>query len=161
MACPERPAIVFAGDGSYLMHNSELATAVMMGASFTLVITDNRGFGCINRLQAATGGAAFNNLLADSHHEILPEIDYVAHAGSMGAHAVMATTLSELETAISDSIARSGVNVVVINTDPEPSTEAGGCWWDVAVPAVSERKNMRQLHDHYTKQRARQIDNFS
>jgi len=161
MACPERPAIVFAGDGSYLMHNSELATAVMMGASFTLVITDNRGFGCINRLQAATGGAAFNNLLADSHHEILPEIDYVAHAGSMGAHAVMATTLSELETAISDSIARGGVNVVVINTDPEPSTEAGGCWWDVAVPAVSERKNMRQLHDHYTKQRARQIDNFS
>ena len=161
MACPERPAIVFAGDGSYLMHNSELATAVMMGASFTLVITDNRGFGCINRLQAATGGAAFNNLLADSHHEILPEIDYVAHAGSMGAHAVMATTLSELETAISDSIALGGVNVVVINTDPEPSTEAGGCWWDVAVPAVSERKNMRQLHDHYTKQRARQIDNFS
>ena len=161
MACPERPAIVFAGDGSYLMHNSELATAVMMGASFTLVITDNRGFGCINRLQAATGGAAFNNLLADSHHEILPEIDYVAHAGSMGAHAVMATTLSELETAISDSVARGGVNVVVINTDPEPSTEAGGCWWDVAVPAVSERKNMRQLHDHYTKQRARQIDNFS
>jgi len=161
MACPERPAIIFAGDGSYLMHNSELATAVMMGASFTLVITDNRGFGCINRLQAATGGAAFNNLFADSHHEILPEIDYVAHAGSMGAHAVMATTLSELEKAVSDSIARGGVNVVVINTDPAPSTQAGGCWWDVAIPAVSERKEIASIHDNYIKQRAKQIDNVS
>jgi 3D-(3,5/4)-trihydroxycyclohexane-1,2-dione acylhydrolase (decyclizing) len=161
MACPERPAIIFAGDGSYLMHNSELATAVMMGASFTLVITDNRGFGCINRLQAATGGAAFNNLFADSHHEILPEIDYVAHAGSMGTHAVMATTLSELEKAVSDSIARGGVNVVVINTDPAPSTQAGGCWWDVAIPAVSERKEIASIHDNYIKQRAKQIDNVS
>ncbi|MGB0206415.1 MAG: 3D-(3,5/4)-trihydroxycyclohexane-1,2-dione acylhydrolase (decyclizing) [Candidatus Puniceispirillaceae bacterium] len=161
MACPERPAIVFAGDGSYLMHNSELATAVMMGASFTLVITDNRGFGCINRLQAATGGAAFNNLFADSHHEILPEIDYVAHAASMGAHAVLATSLSELETSISDSIARGGVNVVVINTDPGPSTAAGGCWWDVGIPAVSEREEMASIHENYTTQRNRQIDNFS
>ena len=30
----DRPNVVFAGDGSYLMMNSELATAVMMGVSF-------------------------------------------------------------------------------------------------------------------------------
>ena len=65
MAAPDRPNVVFAGDGSYLMLNAELATAVMMGRSMTLIITDNRGFGCINRLQAGTGGAAFNNLFAD------------------------------------------------------------------------------------------------
>ena len=161
MACPERPAIVFAGDGSYLMHNSELATAVMMGLSFTLVITDNRGFGCINRLQAATGGAPFNNLLEDSYHETLPDIDYVAHARSLGAHAVLATSLEDLETAISASIARGGVNVVVIATDPAPSTQAGGCWWDVAIPAISEREDMDVLYDRYSEQRKRQIDRFS
>ena len=49
----------------------------------TLVVTDNRGYGCINRLQVATGGAPFNNLLADAHHEILPEIDFAAHAASL------------------------------------------------------------------------------
>ncbi len=161
MACPERPAIVFAGDGSYLMHNSELATAVMMGLSFTLVITDNRGFGCINRLQAATGGAPFNNLLEDSYHETLPDIDYVAHARSLGAHAVLVTSLEDLETAISASIARGGVNVVVIATDPAPSTQAGGCWWDVAIPAISEREDMDVLYDRYSEQRKRQIDRFS
>ena len=48
------------------MLNAELATAVMMGRSMTLIITDNRGFGCINRLQAGNCGAAFNNLFVDS-----------------------------------------------------------------------------------------------
>jgi TPP-dependent trihydroxycyclohexane-1,2-dione (THcHDO) dehydratase len=66
---PERDVICMVGDGSYMMANSELATAVMMGIPFTVVLTDNRGFGCINRLQKGTGGAPFNNLLKDSHHE--------------------------------------------------------------------------------------------
>ena len=52
------------GDGSYLMMNSEIATSVMLGLKLTIVVLDNRGFGCINRLQRATGGASFNNLLA-------------------------------------------------------------------------------------------------
>jgi 3D-(3,5/4)-trihydroxycyclohexane-1,2-dione acylhydrolase (decyclizing) len=30
--------------------------------------------------------------------------------------------------------------VIVIDTDPMPSTEAGGHWWDVAVPEVSARE---------------------
>jgi 3D-(3,5/4)-trihydroxycyclohexane-1,2-dione acylhydrolase (decyclizing) len=75
------------GDGSYMMANSELATAVMMGVPFTVILTDNRGYGCINRLQKATGGAPFNNLLADSYHVNPADLDFVAHARSMGAHA--------------------------------------------------------------------------
>src|SRR3546814_13595569 len=82
---PARHVYVMVGDGSYLMLNSELATSVAMGIKLILVLLDNRGFGCINRLQAATGGAPFNNLLADTRHEVLPEIDFVAHARSLGA----------------------------------------------------------------------------
>ncbi|MEK9936928.1 MAG: 3D-(3,5/4)-trihydroxycyclohexane-1,2-dione acylhydrolase (decyclizing), partial [Rhodobiaceae bacterium] len=117
MAAPDRPNVVFAGDGSYLMLNAELATAVMMGRSMTLIITDNRGFGCINRLQAATGGAAFNNLLADSTHEVLPDIDFVAHAASMGARAQKAGSIAELEAMTAKAVARKGVDVIVIDTD--------------------------------------------
>ena len=73
------------GDGSYLMLNSEIATSVMLGLKLTIVLLDNRGYGCINRLQMATGGANFNNLLKDSRHEILPDIDFAAHAASLGA----------------------------------------------------------------------------
>ncbi len=156
MAAPGRPNIVFAGDGSYLMMNSELATAVMMGTSMTLVITDNRGFGCINRLQAATGGAAFNNLLADSYHEVLPHIDFVAHAASLGARAEKAGSIAELEAAVAKAVRRDGVDVIVIDTDPGPSTEAGGTWWDVAVPAVSTRDTVTAAYKNYQTGRQRQ-----
>ena len=65
LARPEREVIVMVGDGSYLMMNSELATSVMLGAKLIVVLLDNRGYGCINRLQQACGGAPFNNLLDD------------------------------------------------------------------------------------------------
>ena len=51
MAQPDREVIVMVGDGSYLMMNSEIATSVMLGLKLTIVVLDNRGFGCINRLQ--------------------------------------------------------------------------------------------------------------
>src|SRR5579863_4538597 len=84
LALPEREVWVLVGDGSYLMMNSEIATSVMLGLKLTIVVLDNRGFACINRLQLATGGASFNNLLRDAKHEVLPEVDFVAHARSLG-----------------------------------------------------------------------------
>ena len=51
MARPDREVVVMLGDGSYLMMNSEIATSVMLGLKLIIVVLDNRGFGCINRLQ--------------------------------------------------------------------------------------------------------------
>ncbi|EGF89390.1 3D-3,5/4-trihydroxycyclohexane-1,2-dione hydrolase [Asticcacaulis biprosthecium C19] len=138
LAEPEREVYVLVGDGSYLMMNSELATAVMMGVRMTVVLIDNRAFGCIHRLQTATGGEPFNNRLADSWHTELPRIDFVAHAAAMGAHAVKADDISGFEAAIRDARARGGVNVVVIDTEATTGTNEGGAWWDVAVPQVSD-----------------------
>ena len=157
MAEPDRDVICMLGDGSYMMANSELATAVMMGISLTVVITDNRGYGCINRLQVATGGAEFNNLLDTTVHETRSDIDFVAHAGSMGAHAVKASTIADLERELATR--GEGVKVIVIDTDPYPSTEAGGAWWDVAVPEVSERSEVNAARAAYdTARRAQRIN---
>ena len=40
-------------------------------------------------------------------------------------------------------------SVIVIETDPTRSTEAGGFWWDVAVPEVSERPKVRAARKAY------------
>src|SRR6266851_6980857 len=85
MAHPDRQVIVMVGDGSYLMMNSEIATSVTLGHKLIIVVLDNRGFGCINRLQHATGGAAFNNLFAQTRDPAIPGIDFKAHAASLGA----------------------------------------------------------------------------
>ncbi|MEZ5755322.1 MAG: 3D-(3,5/4)-trihydroxycyclohexane-1,2-dione acylhydrolase (decyclizing) [Paracoccaceae bacterium] len=143
MARPDADVVCMVGDGSYMMANSELATAVMMGVPFTVVITDNRGYGCINRLQKHTGGAPFNNLLDDSYHVNPSAIDFVAHAGSMGARAVKAGSVAELEAKIVEMRGGNVPAVLVIDTDPMPSTAAGGTWWEVGVPEVSTRETVR------------------
>jgi 3D-(3,5/4)-trihydroxycyclohexane-1,2-dione acylhydrolase (decyclizing) len=152
MAQPERDVVCMIGDGSYMMANSELATAAMLGIDMTVVITDNRGYGCINRLQMGTGGAEFNNLLDHSHHVTPSNIDFAAHAASMGAAAVHVSSIVELEEALSRAKSAKGPFVVVIDTDPYPSTPDGGHWWDVAVPEVSERAEVRAKRAEYEKQ---------
>ncbi len=156
MARPDKEVVVMVGDGSYLMLNSEIATSVMLGLKLTIVLLDNRGFGCINRLQMATGSQSFNNLLKDSRHETLPEIDFVQHAASMGAIAVKAASVAELETALAEAKANTRTTVVVIDTDPLISTGAGGAWWDVAVPEVSQREQVRTARANYDERRKRQ-----
>ncbi|WP_170350491.1 3D-(3,5/4)-trihydroxycyclohexane-1,2-dione acylhydrolase (decyclizing) [Ruegeria atlantica] len=149
MAQPERDVICFTGDGTYMMANSEMATAAMMGISFTVVITDNRGFGCINRLQMGTGGAEFNNLLDHAVHETPSAIDFAAHAAAMGATSVKVSSIAELEEALAKRGEIKGPNVVVIDTDPYPSTEHGGTWWEVAVPEVSIRPEVNEKRAAY------------
>ncbi|RUV75043.1 3D-(3,5/4)-trihydroxycyclohexane-1,2-dione acylhydrolase (decyclizing), partial [Mesorhizobium sp. M5C.F.Cr.IN.023.01.1.1] len=139
MAKPDEEVVVMIGDGSYLMLNSEIATSVMLGLKLTIVLLDNRGYGCINRLQMATGGANFNNLLKDARHEIVPDIDFAAHAASLGAIAEKVSSIAGLETALTQAKKNTRTTVLVIDTDPLVSTEAGGSWWDVAVPEVSTR----------------------
>jgi 3D-(3,5/4)-trihydroxycyclohexane-1,2-dione acylhydrolase (decyclizing) len=149
MARPDREVIVMVGDGSYLMMNSEIATSVMLGLKLIIVVLDNRGFGCINRLQRATGGESFNNLFEHTRHTALPDIDFRAHAASLGATAEKAASLAELEEALRRARAAERTSVIVIDTDPLAATEAGGHWWDVAVPEVSERAEVRAARAAY------------
>ncbi|MCW6508891.1 3D-(3,5/4)-trihydroxycyclohexane-1,2-dione acylhydrolase (decyclizing) [Lichenifustis flavocetrariae] len=156
MALPNREVIVMVGDGSYLMLNSEIATSVMLGLKLTIVLLDNGGYGCINRLQQECGGAPFNNLLVDTHHVTLPKIDFVAHARSLGAEAQKVASVSELEAAFEKSRAATVTQVILIDTDPGPSTDAGGFWWDVAVPEVSVRPQVQDAHAGYETKRKKQ-----
>jgi len=151
MAEPGRDVIVMVGDGSYMMMNSELATAAMLGVSYTIVLTDNRGYGCINRLQMSAGGAEFNNLLDHAVHETPADIDFVAHAKSMGAEAVRAGSVAELEDALARRGEVRGPYVIVIDTTAYPPREIGGAWWDVAVPEVSARGEVGEARRTYEK----------
>jgi len=145
LAAPDREVVVMVGDGSYLMLNSEIATSVAMGAKLIVTVLDNRGFGCIARLQAETGGAAFNNRL----DEAAPAVDFAAHAASLGARSEHVVGIAALEAALERAKTSDRTYVIVIDTDPAASTQAGGAWWDVAVPEVSERPEVRAARAAY------------
>jgi 3D-(3,5/4)-trihydroxycyclohexane-1,2-dione acylhydrolase (decyclizing) len=141
LARPQREVIVIVGDGSYLMMNSELATSVMLGAKIIVVLLDNRGFGCINRLQQACGGAPFNNLIDDCRQGAhgAPEIDFAMHARALGALSEHVGSIDELQSAMKRARGADRSYLISIDTDPARPTEEGGWWWEVAVPEVSER----------------------
>ena len=152
MARPDANVVVMLGDGSYMMANSELATSVMLGHKLTVVLLDNRGFGCINRLQHATGGERFNNLFDyNVKQDVSPSIDFAAHAASMGAISEKVASLADLESALERSKTNSKTTVIVIDTDPMATTDAGGSWWDVAVPEVSDRPTVQAARKKYVK----------
>jgi 3D-(3,5/4)-trihydroxycyclohexane-1,2-dione acylhydrolase (decyclizing) len=149
LARPQDDVIVMVGDGSYMMLNSEIVSSIMLGAKLTIVLLDNAGYGCINRLQMATGGANFNNMLKDTYHVTLPGIDFAAHAAAMGAVSRKVGSIAELETALQETEGVDRTTVIVIDTDPLITTEEGGYWWDVAVPEVSDRPHVNAAREAY------------
>ena len=145
MADPARTVAVLLGDGSYLMMNSEIATSVASGHPLLVVLCDNRGFGCIHRLQRATAGEAHNNMWKDSFPAEAP-VDFVAHARALGADAQKVADIAALEAAVAKARSAARTTVLVIETDPQSGTAAGGAWWNVPVAEVSEDARVRAAH---------------
>ena len=151
LAKPEKDVVVLVGDGSYLMLNSEIATSVALGRKLIIVLLDNGGFGCIERLQASVGGDGYNNLLDSSYAtpDAAPRIDFAAHAASLGALAEKADGIDALRSALERARNADRTSVVVIETDPAASTEAGGAWWDVPVAEVSDSAPVTAAFESY------------
>jgi 3D-(3,5/4)-trihydroxycyclohexane-1,2-dione acylhydrolase (decyclizing) len=152
LARPEREVIVTVGDGSYLMMNSEIASSIALGAKLIIVVLDNRGYGCINRLQQSCGSPSFNNLLDDE----APHVDFALHARSLGAESEHVDDIAGLEAAMLRARASRRTYVISIDTDPAKTTDDGGWWWEVAVPEVSDREAVREARAAYEQGKTQQ-----
>ena len=75
----------------------------------------------------------------------------------MGARAQKAGSIAELESMTAEAIGRDSVDVIVIDTDPGPSTAAGGTWWEVGVPEVSERAEVANAYKGWLDGKKRQL----
>ncbi len=145
MAMPDREVIVFVGDGSYLMMNSDLFSTVLAGHKLIVVVCDNGGFAVINRLQINQGGQPFNNLLADCRIDPpdgeIPVVDFAAHAAAMGCESETVSTIPEREEALARARAADRTYVIAMRTHPYEWTE-GGSFWEVGVPEVSSASSV-------------------
>jgi 3D-(3,5/4)-trihydroxycyclohexane-1,2-dione acylhydrolase (decyclizing) len=139
MAHTEGLVTTMLGDGSYLMLNSELFSAAFAGHPFVAVVCDNSGYAVIGRLQEGQGGKPFNNFYGDcrTEHATPPQVDFAAHAKSLGCSVFTATALDDLRQAYAKArdaaVADRRPAVVVVRTQPNSWTEAGA-WWEVGVP---------------------------
>jgi 3D-(3,5/4)-trihydroxycyclohexane-1,2-dione acylhydrolase (decyclizing) len=151
LAQPNRNVYVMVGDGSYLMMAQEIATAVQERIPLTILVLDNHGFGSIGGLSASLGCEEFG-----TRYTI--DVDFVANAASMGAHAVLARTRTEITKALERSNAQDGVNVIVIPVDRDQRVGGYESWWDVPIAEVSPREAVQRARAAYdtAKRRKRQ-----
>ena len=141
---PDGETIVFVGDGSYLMLNSDLYSSVLSGHKMIVVVCDNGGFAVIERLQVGQGGEPFNNLWTDVHTPgAAVRVDFTGHAAALGCEVRRVATIEELGEAFDWARTTDRTTVVVIDTDPHAWTE-GGAWWEVGVPEASDRPSIRE-----------------
>jgi len=162
LADPEADVLVMIGDGSYLMMNSEIVTAVAEGLSFSVLLIENQGFQSIHGLQRSVGSPSFGNERRFRNPEtgrldgpVVP-VDFAAHAKSMGAKTWRASTAAELEAALQEAREALGVRVVIAEVDPEARVPGFEGWWDVPVPETSLFESVRKACAEYEKARRRQ-----
>ncbi|MEM1267090.1 MAG: 3D-(3,5/4)-trihydroxycyclohexane-1,2-dione acylhydrolase (decyclizing) [Pseudomonadota bacterium] len=150
--------IVFVGDGSYLLLNSDIYSSVLTQKKLIILVLDNGGFAVINKLQNNTGNESFNNLFKDA--PTIPEafgVDFAAHAASMGAIAEHVANPAELGEAFQRAKAADRTSVIVMAVDAyEGWTTEGHTWWEVGTPSVSEHETVRAAHAEVESARSRQ-----
>ena len=162
LAEPGRRIVVMVGDGSYLMMNSEIVTAVAEGLKFTIVLLDNHGFGCITGLARMVGVPDFGNDLRfrDPQRKRLTgpyvPIDFRQHAEAMGALAIFAASPLELRAALAEADQSERVTVIVVPTDSEQRVPGFEGWWEVPPAEISEQDSVRDARRTYELDRAKQ-----
>ncbi|MHA7846127.1 thiamine pyrophosphate-binding protein [Serratia sp. D1N4] len=93
LAAPQRDCLVVTGDGCMLMHGMEIQTAARYQVKMTFVVMNNSAHGAvhIDTLQNRGVSAAYT---------ALPNHDWRAFANSLGVASAKATTLEELDHAL-------------------------------------------------------------
>ncbi len=155
---PEKDTIVFCGDGSYLLMNSDLYSSILTQKKMIVLVLDNGGFAVINKLQNNTGNESFNNLFADA--PTIPDpfaVDFEAHAASMGCIAETVSNAAELGGAFQRAKAAEKTSVIVMKVDAYDGwTTEGHTWWEVGTPHVTDNPKVEAAHKNWEATREKQ-----
>lgn len=156
----DRDVIVMVGDGSYLMLNTELVTAVAEGIKIIVVLIQNHGYASIGHLSETVGSERFGTKYraydAESRsfqgEERLP-VDLAMNARSYGMDVLEvqpgATAIADLQAAVATAKAASGSTFIHINSDPHVYAPDGAGWWDVPVAEVSTIESTQRARAAY------------
>ncbi|MGB8813518.1 MAG: 3D-(3,5/4)-trihydroxycyclohexane-1,2-dione acylhydrolase (decyclizing) [Paracoccaceae bacterium] len=155
---PLAETVVFVGDGSYLLMNSDIYSSVLTGHKLIIVVLDNGGFAVINKLQKHTGNASFNTLFADCPTIPAPfAVDFAAHARAMGALAEDTASIEDFGAAFDRARAANRTSVIVMRVDPHDGwTEKGHAWWEVGTAEISNRVGIGAARANIEAGRAKQ-----
>jgi 3D-(3,5/4)-trihydroxycyclohexane-1,2-dione acylhydrolase (decyclizing) len=147
MAKPDQDVVVFLGDGSYLLSNSDIYSSVLYDQKLIIVVCDNGGHMVINRLQLAKGGKEYICNLRSARAKNLHFVDFENHARSMGANAETVNSTSELEAAYKRAKDSDRTYVIVIKTHGYEWLEGTAFWESPTLQDPITKENKEALTD--------------
>ena len=164
MAKKEGDVFVMVGDGSYLMMNSEIVTAVQEDQKMIIILVNNHGFGSINNLSLSLGSKGFGNqykkreIDTNDYTGDRIHVDYIAHAKSMGIDAVRVQKKNEFENALNKAKKNTNSILIEVLVDKNIRVPGYGAWWDVPVAEVSASEKVKEVRVQYDKQIKKERD---
>jgi acetolactate synthase-1/2/3 large subunit len=112
---PERPVVCLAGDGCFLMHGQELATAVQYGLGIIVIVVNNGMYGTIRMHQERDyPGRVLGTDLRNP--------DFAAYARAFGAEGWLVERTADFAPAFERALAAGGPALIELRTDPEAIT---------------------------------------
>ena len=163
----DRDVIVMVGDGSYLMLNTELVTAVAEGIKIIVVLIQNHGYASIGHLSETVGSERFGTWYREykpatknfQGEQVLP-VDLAMNARSYGMDVIEVEpgpdAIADLSAAVSAAKASDRATFIHINSDPLIYAPDGDGWWDVPVPQTSTLPATQRARAEYEQQVAAQ-----
>lgn len=163
---PTNRILSFIGDGTFVMAPTELVSAAQENLAITIVVSENRGYQVIRRLQMWRVGHHFGNefryrekgsiLSEAAGSKNVPrlegdylEIDIVSMAKGMGARAFRPVTANEFRQVLDETRDATGPVVIVVPTIPHANLPGSGVWWDVAPAEVSDQPWLVEARKEY------------
>lgn len=159
LADPSREVYVMTGDGSFLMMNSELATAVQEGIKLIVVIIDNHGFSSVGRVSEQVGcegyGCHYRHRGSDGRYSgQVQNHDLAKIAEGLGADVITVASLDEFNKALDAARAAATTTCIVVETDWDERVPGyASCWWDMATAQVSEMPAVQEARTEYEKEK--------
>ncbi len=144
LAEPDREVYALVGDGSFLMLNSEITTAVQENAKITIIVFDNAAFGCINNLQMGNGIGSlctefrYRNDKTGKTDGNYIYVDFAKVGEGYGMKGYTAKTSDELRSALEDAKKQTKSCIIDAKVLPKTMTEGYNSWWHIGVASVSK-----------------------
>ena len=153
LAEPDREVYALVGDGSFLMLNSEITTAIQENAKMTIVVFDNAAFGCINNLQMGNGVGSLatefryrNPATGKTDGEYI-YIDFAKVGEGYGMKSYTARTPEEFREAVRDAKKQTQSCIIDAKVLPKTMAEGYKSWWHVGVASTSQSDSVKEAYE--------------
>ena len=154
LACPDKEVYALVGDGSFMMLNSEIATAVQERKKITVVVLDNAAFGCINNLQMGNGIGSlatemrYRNEKTGKTDGNYIYTDFAKIGEGYGMKGYTAKTPEEFRTAVKDALKQDCSCLIDAKVLPKTMCEGYDSWWHFGLASTSNSEAIQKARKH-------------